>query len=436
MRVPPRAHRWLVAGVLSASLAVAADVRADSTWRIALHEGEREGLIAAPERLELGPEAEPSTLYHFAREGRFRSVETPLDEPPAQLKLQMRAETPPGTAVLVQVRTRVDGRWQPWEQVDPTGRLLFERPAQSLQMRVVLLSMDLRSPTVASLEAQLIGGVFPKLRPMSAPTYRVYATREGLVGHRTANGHRIGRRDRFVALPSWKVLNDRGEKDYQVRISYRERSVVVPVWDVGPWNTRDNYWSAQREMWRDLPRGLPQAQAAHQQGYNGGRDQFGRRPNLPNGIDIADGTFWEDLGLKDHAWVEVTFLWLGDEAAVVKQPVKPRQPAPAKESAVPGGDTTPPVAGIATAGELHPGQYFLRWSGKDEGSGVASFDVQVRHGAHGAWQDWLRQEQATEGLYKRRSQAGTVVFRVRARDRAGNLGDYSTPAEAKRANQP
>src|SRR5690348_8736170 len=33
-------------------------------------------------------------------------------------------------------------------------------------------------------------------------TYKVYATREGLVGHTTANGHRVAPADHFVSLPS------------------------------------------------------------------------------------------------------------------------------------------------------------------------------------------------------------------------------------------
>ncbi|MCS6839643.1 MAG: hypothetical protein NZ699_00595 [Roseiflexus sp.] len=143
-----------------------------------------------------------------------------------------------------------------------------------------------------------------------APTYRVFATRQGRVGRRTANGHIIQPRDRFVALPSWSVLSSRGGREYQVRVTYRNRSVVLPVWDVGPWNTRDDYWSPNRR-YSDLPVGLPMAQAARQHGYNNGRDEFGRRIRQPNGIDIADGAFWDDLGMTDSDWVEVTFLWLG-----------------------------------------------------------------------------------------------------------------------------
>ncbi len=148
-----------------------------------------------------------------------------------------------------------------------------------------------------------------------APTYRVFATRQGRVGRRTANGHIIRPRDRFVALPSWGVLSSRGGAEYQVRVTYRNRSVVLPVWDVGPWNTHDDYWSPNRR-YGDLPVGLPMAQAARQLGYNNGRDEFGRRIRQPNGIDIADGAFWDDLGMTDSDWVEVTFLWLGADPFV------------------------------------------------------------------------------------------------------------------------
>ena len=29
----------------------------------------------------------------------------------------------------------------------------------------------------------------------------------------------------------------------------------------------------------------------------------------PAGIDLADGTFWDDLGMVDNDWVEVRFDW-------------------------------------------------------------------------------------------------------------------------------
>jgi hypothetical protein len=80
-------------------------------------------------------------------------------------------------------------------------------------------------------------------------------------------------------------------------------------WDVGPWNTRDDYWNASRQEWQDLPTGKPQAQAAYQENYNEGRDQFGRAVANPAGIDLGDGTFWDGLKLTGNAWVTVTYLW-------------------------------------------------------------------------------------------------------------------------------
>jgi hypothetical protein len=142
-------------------------------------------------------------------------------------------------------------------------------------------------------------------------TYRLFATREGLTGQTTANGHVIQPRDHFVALPSRRMLASNGGTEYRVRLCYARtgRCETAPVWDVGPWNTRDDYWNppTQRQMWNDLPQGTPEAQAAYQSGYNGGLDEFGRRLANPAGIDLADGTFWDGLGMTDNDWVDVTF---------------------------------------------------------------------------------------------------------------------------------
>jgi hypothetical protein len=88
------------------------------------------------------------------------------------------------------------------------------------------------------------------------------------------------------------------------------RCETAPVWEVGPWNTHDDHWnpSSVREQWKDLPQGLPEAQAAYEDGYNGGRDEFGRQVANPAGIDLADGTFY-NVGLNDNGWVTVTYLW-------------------------------------------------------------------------------------------------------------------------------
>lgn len=162
----------------------------------------------------------------------------------------------------------------------------------------------------------LLGAAWPAPARAADPepvAYTVFATREGLVGGTTANGHVITQRDHFAALPSRQGLSRKGGGERTVRVCApsTRRCAYAPVWDVGPWNTRDDYWSADRESWTDLTRGMPQAQAAYEQGYNGGKDQFGRQVRNPAGIDLADGTFWDALLLKENAWVNVTFLWTG-----------------------------------------------------------------------------------------------------------------------------
>ncbi|HEX5501266.1 MAG TPA: SH3 domain-containing protein [Thermomicrobiales bacterium] len=158
-----------------------------------------------------------------------------------------------------------------------------------------------------------------------AVTYRLFATREGLVGGTTANGHVITPRDHFVALPSATALAAKDGHDKQVLITYHSRRAVAPVWDVGPWNVHDNFWDppARRETGKGLPRGWPAAQAQYFDHYMNGVSDKGYQVNIPAGIDIADGTFWDDLGMTDADWVDVTFLWFSPGGDARFQPLPP-----------------------------------------------------------------------------------------------------------------
>ncbi|GAB3501268.1 hypothetical protein [Amycolatopsis cihanbeyliensis] len=243
----------------------------------------------------------------------------PLDKPVNTVVAELDATVPGGTAAAVDVRgLRTDGTWSEWAEITADAAAVLPELTRSVQTRLVLTAPD--------------GAGFPDVRQIdltawnaeevqaSAPagerTYRVFATREGLVGGTTANGHVIKSRDHFVALPSRRGLANRGSGNYTVQVCTSDdaRCEWAPVWDVGPWNTKDDYWNADRQMWHDLPQGKPQAQAAYQDGYNGGRDGFGRRVANPAGIDLADGTFWDGLGLRDNAWVNVTYEWTGSGA--------------------------------------------------------------------------------------------------------------------------
>ncbi|GAA2616542.1 hypothetical protein GCM10010399_54370 [Dactylosporangium fulvum] len=212
------------------------------------------------------------------------------------------------TGVDVEVRGEsAEGVWTEWA---PAGTAL-PATVPTVQVRIVLTGAS------ASLGAVvLVADTVPAASlaiTAAGNTYRIFATREGLVGGTTANGHVIVSRDHFVALPSRRGLAPKGTGDYTVRVctTTGARCEFAPVWDVGPWNTTDDYWnpSATRQSWKDLPQGRPEAQAAYQNGYNGGKDQFGRTVANPAGIDLADGVFWDGLQLTDNSWVDVTYLW-------------------------------------------------------------------------------------------------------------------------------
>ena len=163
----------------------------------------------------------------------------------------------------------------------------------------------------------------PVLPFPGALTFRLYATREGLVGYTTANGHVIKERDRFVALPSRGALSSKNGYEKQVLVAYKGHYAVAPVWDVGPWNIKDNYWdpAEKRVTGKDLARGWPAAHAQFFDKYTNGISDKGHKVVSPAGIDLADGLFWDDLKMVGSDWVDVTFLWLSPGGAYFTQPL-------------------------------------------------------------------------------------------------------------------
>ncbi|MDA2810955.1 hypothetical protein O4J56_09935 [Nocardiopsis sp. RSe5-2] len=308
----------------------------------------------------------------------------------------------PADGFSVEVRgERAEGVWGEWVPVAGSSpgavaeeqgvRVRLPHPADRVQVRVGLSGKaaeggsvleEVRLRPVGAADGAADGGLPGE--PFSA---RLFATRIGLVGATTANGHTVRADDHFVALPSRRALAPRGSGDYTVRVCTEadggdevegdgadgRRCAYAPVWDVGPWNIKDDHWNTDRQMWRDLPHGTPQAQAAYKDGYNGGRDGFGRKVLNPAGIDLADGTFRDALKLPTNAWVRVDYLWTGDP--------RPR----ARMAAADGGD---PVVVRSGPGRDHPATGMAA-----EGARVA---VECRtagervDGPAGAAAEWLR----------------------------------------------
>jgi len=114
----------------------------------------------------------------------------------------------------------------------------------------------------------------------------VLATREGMIGDKTSTRMIIRADSMFVALPHPRALRR------FVEVRYRDRALVVPVLDVGPWNIDDAYWEHDARPASERGRG------------------FYRTPVNTAGIDLSDPVF-AALGLTDNAMVDWRFVHRG-----------------------------------------------------------------------------------------------------------------------------
>ena len=226
-----------------------------------------------------------------------------------------------------------------------------ERVQETVSSSIKELKSTLGSPAYARLshwvesqwriERQLHGSA---LAPSSLRTYRIFATRYDSNGAYTValpdkclkfanGGSHICDGDGYVAGAGYTVF-----------ISYESGTAAV-VGESGPWNVDDNFWASTadptpRRMFADLALGMPEAQAAYFDGYNGGVDQFGREVTAPFGIDLARQVSI-DIGLEPgkNDWIDVSFMWTeGWGGSSKSKPPKSdgtAQPQPAQATIIP-----------------------------------------------------------------------------------------------------
>jgi len=327
MRVQTATALLVIVGVLTIGIAVPADAQTppSAVWHADLTAGEATGvtLDAGIARLDpagsfLAPEEDgDAPVSDPLPTGLLTLPPLRLDTATDRIGATVLGDVPGGSTATVEVRgRRAGGNWSEWIPAIPATAL--PAPASQVQGRLVLTGPPGAGPAVRDVTLTALPTMATPLSEGGAEqvplTYRVFATREGLTSRTTANGHVIAERDQFVALPSRRALASRDNSDYSVKVCAPSgRCGFAPVWDVGPWNTRDDYWNPapQRLEWGDLPQGLPQAQAAYKDGYNGGKDQYERKVANPAGIDLSDGLFWDTLGLTNNSWVNVDYLWTG-----------------------------------------------------------------------------------------------------------------------------
>jgi hypothetical protein len=89
-----------------------------------------------------------------------------------------------------------------------------------------------------------------------------------------------------------------------------------------------------------------------------------------------------------------------------------------------GIDEDPPSSSITSLASVTTDVKFtVNWSGSDARSGLRWYDVQVRDGERGEWEDWMVNTTDTAAIFA--GQPGhTYYFRVRAMDEVGNWETY------------
>jgi uncharacterized protein YjiK len=87
-------------------------------------------------------------------------------------------------------------------------------------------------------------------------------------------------------------------------------------------------------------------------------------------------------------------------------------------------DTTPPSSNATSPASTIHDPLVVSWSGTDNLSGIATYDVQYRVSGSDSWSSWLSEVSESSAVFEPASPGQTYYFQVRARDKAGNLEAY------------
>ncbi|GAA3105760.1 hypothetical protein JOF29_005335 [Kribbella aluminosa] len=132
---------------------------------------------------------------------------------------------PAGSSAEVDVRAWLNDRWSEWTAVKSGTPTALPGASDQVQIRIIVLAPPTGGkPWVGDVTVQPTDkAVAPRMTIQAAPLkLHVFATREGLVGGTTANGHVIASRDHFVALPSRRGLSGNGSGTYSVKGLHRD----------------------------------------------------------------------------------------------------------------------------------------------------------------------------------------------------------------------
>ena len=156
--------------------------------------------LTTPDGLRLASDARVDGAGEAPHSGRYTSGAHRAASPFTSLTVGYLGAAPAGSSVALEFRTAgADGAWSFWAAVPPARvgePIWLGVTAVSWEYRVTLAAADpAQSPQVRSITVRTIpapNSADTRIAALAAPpTYRVFATREGLTAGVTANGHVI-----------------------------------------------------------------------------------------------------------------------------------------------------------------------------------------------------------------------------------------------------
>ncbi len=158
---------------------------------------------------------------------------------------------------------------------------------------------------------------------------------------------------------------------------------------------------------------------------SGGATELKSPASLVLRYDASDSAGADTATLSIYRWDAVTEEWVAQDSVI--WPEEQHVSAVIAELgsyALLAVDSEPPASQVNQLAGCQSGSSFaVSWSGMDQGTGIAAYDIQVREGADGAWTDWITNTTTSATTFDGMPQ-GTYYFRSRAIDGAGNVETY------------
>ena len=244
--------------------------------------------------------------------------------------------SPQGATADVDVRgLRANGNWSEWIPADDGVAVLPEpvstcRPASSSPAT----RPGGHGLTLTALASVQLEGARAEGNPLR---YQIFATREGLVGGTTANGHVITPHDRFVALPSRRALSPNGSSDYSVRIcAPNGRCAFAPVWTSARGTSRTTTGTRTASSGATSRRAPRRPRSPSGRATTAARTGSTARSPTRRASTSPTAPSGTTSGLINNTTVTVDYLWTGNVRLAKVVDTGPVYAAPARDADVVG----------------------------------------------------------------------------------------------------